>query len=74
MGLVLGSAQLAQRLSMMFDTASPALAYRGTLGADDRAAMARRCRRDIARRARKNLGTHRMKARILSLSATESLP
>ena len=36
MGLVIDSAPLAQRLSTMFDTASPSLAYRVTLGADDK--------------------------------------
>ena len=35
MGLVIDSAPLAQRLSTMFDNASPALAYRVTLAADD---------------------------------------
>jgi len=35
MGLVIDSVPLAQRLSTMFDDASPALAYRVTLGADD---------------------------------------
>ena len=35
MGLVIDSVPLAERLSKMFDTASPALAYRVTLGADD---------------------------------------
>jgi putative cardiolipin synthase len=34
MGLVIDSASLAGRLSAMFDTASPGLAYRVTLGAD----------------------------------------
>ena len=35
MGLVIDSPALAQRLSAMFDTASPRLAYRVTLGAND---------------------------------------
>jgi putative cardiolipin synthase len=35
MGLVIDSAPLAQRLSAMFDGASPALAYRVALGAND---------------------------------------
>jgi len=35
MGLVIDSPALAQRLSAMFDTASPRLAYRVALGADD---------------------------------------
>jgi len=35
MGLVIDSATLAQRLSSTFDNASPALAYRVTLGDDD---------------------------------------
>jgi putative cardiolipin synthase len=35
MGLVIDSAALAQRLSTMFDNASPQLAYRVTLGPDD---------------------------------------
>ena len=34
MGLVIGSSRMAARLSTMFDTASPALAYRVTLGPD----------------------------------------
>ena len=34
MGLVIGSSRMAARLSTMFDTASPAIAYRVTLGAD----------------------------------------
>jgi putative cardiolipin synthase len=36
MGLVIDSVPLAERLSKMFETASPALAYRVTLGADDK--------------------------------------
>ena len=36
MGMVIDSVPLAQRLSTMFDNASPALAYRVQLGADDK--------------------------------------
>ncbi|HSC63029.1 MAG TPA: phospholipase D-like domain-containing protein, partial [Caldimonas sp.] len=72
MGMVIDSVPLAQRLSSMFDRASPSLAWRVTLGADDELQWHDGAGATLAEEPESSWG-QRMKVRIFSVLPIEWL-